>query len=272
MPDESIASSNASRTAPPAAGTTTSEGPESVEQLKQTIAVLEQELVACQRLAAIGNLAAMAAHEFRNLMTPLVARCEAALGLDDPAFREKTIDRSLTQAQRAVKVSERLLEFAHDEAEAPTACSVAEAVHEAIETITRPFDKDGISLQVSVPEDLRVTAQPDLFCQVFVNLLLNAREAMKGVRGPLTIRATRADDAIQIEIVDSGRGFSPEKIEQVVNPFFAADPTQRPNDWQEVGLGLSVCRMIAYRQGARMAVSTNDGAGCTFHLHWPAAD
>lgn len=242
---------------------------ESVEQLKATLQALQSELIACQRLALLGSLAAMAAHEFNNLMTPIVARTEAALHGGDVAFMRKTLDRTLTQSQRAIAVSRHLLDLAHCETELGEKCAVAEAVQEAVETATRPFEKDGIHLRVTVPEELEVRARSDLFCQVLLNLLLNARTAMKNREGVLAITAEADDVCVRIDVRDSGKGISPEQIENVFNPFLAADPRARPNDWQEVGLGLSVCRLIAHHHGASLRVLANDGPGCTFRLCWP---
>ena len=138
--------------------------------------------------------------------------------------------------------------------------------------MTRPLEKDGIQLHVAVPDDLRVNARNDLLCQVLLNLLLNARRAMKDGGGPLTVAATAVDGQVQIEVRDSGSGISAETLDQVLNPFLAADPRERPTDWQQVGLGLSVCRMIARHHGATLQAFANDGSrGCTFRLMRPAA-
>lgn len=241
----------------------------SAEQLQAALQAIQDELVACQRLALLGSLAAMAAHEFNNLLTPIVARTEAALHGNDVAFMRKTLDRTLTQSQRAIAVSRHLLDLAQCETSPTETCTVCETVQEAIETATRPFEKDGIDLRVTVPEGLEVRARGDLFCQVLLNLLLNARAAMKNREGVLVISAEVDGDRVQIDVRDSGKGIPPEQIENVFNPFLAADPHARPNDWQEVGLGLSVCRFITHHHGASLRVLANDGPGCTFRLRWP---
>jgi signal transduction histidine kinase len=244
---------------------------ESVESLQTVVQELEQQLVECQRLALLGNLAAMAAHEFRNIMTAIIPLSEEGLRTDDRVLLRKAADRALKQAKRALNMTDRLLGFAREEHGPVESCSVAECVEEAIVTSVRPFEKDGITLTVTVPDELRVTAHADLFCQVLVNLLLNARQAMKGQRGPLSIKATRDGDSVEISVCDSGEGFNSETLERVLNPFLAADPLERLTDWRQVGLGLSVCRMIVRRQGATLHATANKGTGCTFYLRWPAA-
>lgn len=243
----------------------------STDDLQARLSSLQEELLACQRLALLGNLAAMVAHEFNNLMTPVIARAEASLSMDDTAFMRKALERTLVQSQRAIAVTRHLLDMAHDAAAGDDEpASVHAAVTEAIETITRPFEKDGITLELDVPEDLRVKARPELLCQLFMNLLLNARAAMKGLEGELRVSAHANGDFVRIDVCDSGQGIEPDRLEKVVNPFLAADPHENPNDWRETGIGLSVCRMIARHHGARLHATNNDGRGCTFTVCWPS--
>lgn len=237
--------------------------------LQAALQAVQEELIACQRLAMLGSLAAMAAHEFNNLLTPIVARAEAALGGDDVPFMRKALDRTLTQSQRAINVCRHLLALAHNEHLPVEKCSVTNAVQEALETATRPLDKDGIELRTSVPDGLYVRASRDLLCQVLLNLVLNARQAMKERGGSLTITAQAVDDCVQIDVCDSGRGIPAEHLRDVMNPFLAANPHERPNDWQQVGLGLSVCRIIAHQHGATLQAFPNEGRGCTFRVRWP---
>ena len=245
-------------------------GADSVATLRATVAALRDELLACQRLALLGNLTAMITHEFNNLLTPLMARAEAALATNDVAFMRKALDRVLVQSQRAMHVMRHLLALAHGNGDAPVLCAVADAVREALETLTRPLEKDGIDAQVDVPTDLRVPARPELLCQLLLNLLLNARAAMQGGHGTLRITARRSGALVRIDVSDTGRGLSPEQIRDVFNPFLAADPAAEPGDWRRVGLGLSVCRLIARHHGARLSVAANPGPGCTFTIEWPA--
>lgn len=240
--------------------------------LEAALRGLQEELLACQRLALLGSMAAMVAHELNNLMTPILARAEAALTMNDPALTRKTIERTVTHAQRAIAVAGHLLDLAQGADGGPDTCNVAAVVQEALETATRPFEKDGIEVRVSVPAELHVRVRADLLCQVLLNLLLNARAAMKGLgAGALTISAAGEGEMVRIDVRDTGRGIPAEKLERVFNPFLAADPQARPHDWQQVGLGLAACRLIARRHGATIRALANPDRGCTFRLTWPVS-
>jgi len=243
----------------------------SVDELRANLARLQDELIAQQRLAMLGTMSAMVAHEFNNLLTPVVARAQDALDRDDVPAMRKALDRTLVQAQKAITITQHLLGLARDSDEQPRVCNVAAAVQEAVESATRPFDKDAIELRVNVSPDLNVRARPVWLEQVLLNLLLNARAAMQSRGGVLSISAHRDGRHIAIDVCDSGTGFPPGQLENVLNPFLASDPKQQPCDWQAIGLGLNVCRTITRQHDATIQASTNDGPGCTFHLRWPAA-
>lgn len=245
---------------------------EALTQLQATARGLEEQLIAFQRLALLGTLSATIVHEMNNLMTPILARAEFALGTGQPADMRKALERSQVQVQRAMVVIERLLALAKPGEFPIESCRVAAAVQEAIETTTRPFEKDGIDLHVSVPEDLHVRAQFDLLTQVLLNLLLNARQAMKGLRGKLTVSARRDGRHVVISICDNGKGIPPKRLADVINPFLAATDGADPSAWQSVGLGLKVCQIIVQRHGATIEALPNDDRGTTFRLHWPAGE
>lgn len=251
---------------PPAEGTSATQ--EEQEVLRRRIAALEDELLGAQRRAALGTLAAVIAHEFNNLMTPVLPWVELALETGRVEDMRKALERTQAQARRATAVTQRLLDVARGRELPVEACSVRAAVEQAVAAATRPFEKDGIELSVSAPPELRVRAQPDLLVQALLNLLLNAREAMKGARGPLSIVAQSDGEFVRIAVRDSGRGLSREQVDEVLNPFLAAEDVDRPPPG--VGLGLSACRLIARKHGATLRARCNEGRGCTFELRWPA--
>lgn len=226
-------------------------------------------LIESQRLALAGTRAAMMAHEFNNLMTPVLARAMHAVQTGDMEMGKKALDRTVTQVQKAIELSRHLLRIADPDAETATETDVAVAVEEAIAESIRPFDKDGIDLTVDVPAGLKIKARPVLVEQVLLNLLVNAREAMKGMSGPLRISAEDQNGDVLIHVCDSGRGIDDDDIAERFAPFLSADEEAEPLDWRKVGLGLHVCRLIAHENGAQISVRANEGRGCTFTLRWP---
>jgi len=232
---------------------------------------LQQELVVYQRQTMLGTLAGIIAHEYNNLMTPVLARAQDAVSRDDVAAMRKALATTAQQTEKALQFTRQVLQLADGKEVPLAACRVAELVDAAITAAVRPFEKDGIELELRIPSELRIRAQPLLFQQVLLNLLLNARNAMKGRRGKLSVVASREGNLVEIAVCDRGVGMSSEMLNSVVNPFLEADANARPGDWSSVGLGLSACRTIVQQHGGTMRADANDGPGCTFRLRWPAA-
>jgi signal transduction histidine kinase len=232
---------------------------------------LQQELVVCQRQAMLGTLTAIIAHEYNNLMTPVLARAQDAVARDDVAAMRKALTTTARQTEKALRFTRQVLQLADGKELPLEACRVADLVDAAITSAVRPFEKDGIELELRIPDDLYVRAQPLLFEQALLNLLLNARAAMRGRRGRLSVAARREGDMVVVAVCDSGVGMSAEMLDEVINPFLAADADAHPGDWSSVGLGLSACRKIAQQHGGAVRAEVNDGPGCTFRLRWPAA-
>lgn len=220
----------------------------------------------------IGSLTAVIAHEFNNLMTPLVASAELAISSDDPELMKKTLTRGMNQAQRAIELSRRLLDLADARSEPPAAVRLADAVQAALDTAIRPGKQETMLLRVVVPTELHVRAHRDLLVQLLMNLILNGHKACEGGRASLTISARRTDGEVEIDVCDSGKGLPKEYVDRVLNPFLAADPAATPCDWMGVGLGLCACRIIARKQNARLHFIVNDSGGCTVRVHWPVAE
>jgi signal transduction histidine kinase len=98
--------------------------------------------------------------------------------------------------------------------------------------------------------------------QVFMNLMLNAIEAMKDSGGELTVKSELQDGQLQFSVSDTGVGLPPEKMEQVFSAFFTTKP-------QGSGMGLAVSRSIVESHGGRLWATANDGRGATFHFTLP---
>jgi len=230
----------------------------------------QDELIDTQRHVLLGSVSAMIAHEFNNLMTPVLARAQDAVQRDDVPAMRKALDCTVRQTERAIEVTRRLLALAHGDDGPTRVCLLRDVVDDAVISLVRPFEKDGITFNVDVPGELRVMAQPVLLEQVLVNLLLNARNAaQRGAR--IALRAARGADAVIIEVIDNGCGISRERIETQINPFLQANSREDPCARRDVGLGLNVCRLITQRHGATIEARANDDSGCTFRVSWPAA-
>jgi len=246
------------------------------------LAALREQLTESQRLATVGTIAAVIAHEFNNLLTPIVSYCQMALGSvegdkADPAFVRKALQKSLTHATKAGRISASMLSLVRGEGDDDTV-AVRRLVDEALAVLARDPHKDGINLRVHVRPDLAVRGDPIQLEQVLLNLLINARQAMldgqEACRGAsLTIKADAAPDgdAVRITVTDSGPGIPERHLARIFEPFFTTKTTTRPGEPRGSGLGLHICKQIVERHRGRIEVESTPGKGATFSVLLPAA-
>jgi len=241
---------------------------EKLQSLERHLNQLEDQLIRAQRLAALGTMASMVAHEFNNILTPVVSYAQYALGRDDVDLMKKALEKAFTNGREAADVCQSLLAFGRGE-NTGTACLVDEVVAAAVKCLVRNLAKDNIELQIDVPPRLAVAVEGCLLQQVLYNLIINARDAMLGRPGRLKISAAQTEDGrVEVKVADSGAGIDPAVLPKIFDPFF----TTKNNGKSErggSGLGLAVTRHILEKHGAEIRVQSTPGQGTTFTLILP---
>jgi C4-dicarboxylate-specific signal transduction histidine kinase len=240
--------------------------------LARDVQTLQDQVVALQRLAVAGTTSAMLAHEFNNLMTPILARAVDALNRDDPDAMRRALERTVEQVKKAISMCRHLLRVADPDNEAaPRVTRAADAVETAVEEAIRPFRKDGIDLQLAIPGDLWIDTPALLIEQVLLNLLVNARQAMQSHRGELRVDGWGEHGCVVLRVRDSGCGIDAEELNHLFEPFLRTDAATDQTGWRGIGLGLHVCRLIVQERGGSIQVARNEQGGCDFETRWPAA-
>ncbi len=240
------------------------------EELERQLDQVREGLTHSHRLATLGTIATIIAHEYNNILTPVITYAQMALASpDDHALMKKTVEKSLAGAERAAKISSSLLGFAQ-EADLAHAARVPEVVDDAVSCLGRHPSKDGIDLQIDVP-DVLVAISPLNLQQVLLNLLLNARKVMRRTGGRMSVTGRATPDLVHLEVADSGPGIPEEIRDRLFEPFVTHrhDPTDATQ--RGTGLGLCICRDLVRSAGGTIGVESVPGQGATFHLTLPRA-
>jgi len=256
-----------------------------LEHLTRELFELRREVEHMHRLSLAGRVAGTLAHEFNNILTPIMNYAEMALASpEDQGLARKALERALAGSSHASRVATSILtlvsgseEMFHVEHCAHASCDVASAAEEAVACLSRPPERDGVELRVEVEPGLRVATDEIVVSQVLLNLMLNAVEAMRPGGGELSVRARALDsESVSIEVSDTGRGIPAERVERAFEPFSTFDRVMSDNlsggtegRSRGVGLGLTICRNLVERAGGEIALESAVGEGTRLRIRLP---
>lgn len=236
---------------------------------------VKEQLTESQRLATIGTIAAVIAHEFNNLLTPIVSYSQYALqsaesDKPDMELIKKALTKSFQSSNKAGKICTSMLSLARGHSIFGEV-TVQQLVDEVLAVLARDPQKDGIALRVQVQPDLKVQGDPVQLEQVLLNLLINARQAMLGRGGSLSVKAAASEDGSEIRILvtDTGPGIPEKLLPKIFQPFFTTKGTAKPGESRGTGLGLAICKEIVEHHKGRITVESEVGRGTTFTICLP---
>ena len=243
-----------------------------VQQNELHIKHLEQQIRATQKLASLGTMACLVAHEFNNILVPLIGYSEHALKHDDDIdLMRKALHKTVKHGNRAAMIVQSMLGLVRDQAEDRQPVSVASVVQDCFQCLARDLQKDRITVRLDIPPDLTACVAPGQLQQVLLNLIINARQAMLDRGGTLTIQVRSLDSAkIKIEVTDTGCGIEPDVLDKIFQPFFTTKADASRPDRQGTGLGLSVCKDIVEAYHGRIDVTSRPAHGTIFTITLPA--
>ena len=230
---------------------------------------LETQLAQADKLSSIGLLAAGVAHEIN---TPLAVISSYAQMLQkqmraDPRLGP-VLEKITQQSFRASEIANGLLNFSRTSTTEMRETNLNQVIRDTISLLEHQFKTAQVTVDTELADDLPVIqGNPGKLQQVFLNLLLNAKESMPG-GGRLRI-STLANGHVEAIVADSGSGIAPEHLKRIYDPFFTTKTTPRPGERRGTGLGLSVSYGIIQEHAGKIHVDSAIGAGTTFHLEFP---
>jgi len=244
-----------------------------LDRLERQFLDLRDQLRHAQRLASIGTMAAMLAHEFNNFFTPIVGYGRQALDTNDVALMRKAIEKTLTNTQILRQMADRIVGMVKNGETGTSRHLVRQLVDDSLGCLGRDLSKDNIAVNIQIDPELAVRVNGHQMQQVLFNLVLNARQAMLGRRGRLTIDAEPTGTGmIAIHVRDTGCGIRDEDLPLIFKPFFTTKQYADRPDKRGLGLGLAICRELVEEHGGELTVESRLGEGTTFTLTVPAAE
>jgi len=227
---------------------------------------LEATLIQSEKLAAVGQLAAGVAHEINNPLTAIIANAQLLQRMipDDEDVQEM-LDLIATAGDRASQVVRNLLDFSRKEHYDFVPTDINDTISKSLVLIQHELVSRSIELTFQPDNNLPlVLASFDHLQGVWLNLLLNAIDAIDDNIGKIHITTQKHNGEIHVIVEDSGKGIPPEQLTRIFEPFYT---TKEPG--HGTGLGLSVCHRIIKHHGGHMLVDSVVNSGTKFTVILP---
>lgn len=229
---------------------------------------LEEQLARSEKLAAVGQLAAGMAHEINNPLGGILVYSYLMLeDLDSDQPERTQVEKIIREATRCKEIIKGLLDFSRQLPSSLKAIDMNALILEMLALVENHLNFQNVALTTQLAPDLPpVQGDKSKLEQVFLNLFMNAGEAMAG-HGTLTVTSRRSSvAAVEIRVSDTGPGIHPDHLPRIFDPFFTTREVGRG-----VGLGLSVSYGIIQQHRGRIYVDTAVTTGATFVIELPAA-
>jgi two-component system, NtrC family, sensor kinase len=219
-----------------------------------------------ERLASLGMLSAGVAHEVNNPLGGILALTSLTLeDLPPGDTNRENLEEVIRQTQRCRDIVRRLLEFSRQTRRNTEPVDLNQVLLATLALVARQASFFNIQVVQDIDPNLpEVMADASQFQQVFMNILVNAAQAMDE-RGTITL-TTRCRGAVEVAIADTGKGIPPEQIDKIFDPFFTTKESG-----QGTGLGLSITYGIVTTHGGTIEVASEPGKGSVFTIRMPAA-
>jgi two-component system NtrC family sensor kinase len=237
-----------------------------VQERTQELQQVQDQLVRAGKMAALGELAAGVAHEINNPLTGVLTFSSLILKkLDESHPWKKDMENIVQQTTRCRNIVRGLLDFARQRKPDKKEWDI----HTLIDRTVILVENQARFQNIKIVKEFK-TGIPMLFLdgdqiqQVFMNIIINAADAMAGDGGTLTIRTNMKDGMAEVSFTDSGCGIAKEHLSKLFDPFFTTKETGKGT-----GLGLAISYGIIQSHGGDIGVESKVGKGSTFRIKLP---
>jgi PAS domain S-box-containing protein len=230
---------------------------------------LEQQVVQSERLAAMGAMIGGVAHELNNPLTSILGVSELLQDNETNETSRKQLAMLQQQARRAAEIVQNLTYFSRPPAPGKSKINLTEVVERTLNLHAYSLRKNNITVdflkEAGVPY---AVGDPHQLMQVFLNLIVNAEQAIREARdkGTLRIRLGKGDGTVWVSFHDDGPGIPKESLPSIFDPFFT---TKRPG--RGTGLGLSICKSVMKEHNGSVEAANSPEGGAVFTLALPVA-
>ncbi len=232
----------------------------------------QAELIQSSKLAAVGTFAAGIAHEFNNLLAGMLGYAQLGLATDDIETKNESLKVVVDTSRRGKSITGSLLTFARRQEPRRELADLYEAVQGTLTLMELELRKHSIQVVRDINPVPMTICDAGQLSQVFLNLLTNARDAMKPNGGTLTVSLTSDEQTIVLSVSDTGSGIPEQIRDKIFEPFFTTKGALGGSATPGTGLGLSVSYGIVKSHGGEFQVESEPGKGTTMTVRLPVVE
>jgi len=240
----------------------------SAEQEREKLRQLEDHLAHINRVSTLGEIAASLAHEIKQPIAAAITSANSCI--EWLAHEPPNLDRARAAAarldkygNRAAEIIDRIRSFYKKSPPQRELVDMNGIIEEMLTLLNGEANRYSVAMRTDLAADLpKIMVDRVQLQQVFMNLMLNAIEAMKDSGGELTVKSQLQDGQLQFSVSDTGVGLPTEGVDQMFSAFFTTKP-------QGSGMGLAISRSIVELHGGRLWAASNGRQGATFHFTLP---
>jgi two-component system NtrC family sensor kinase len=237
-----------------------------VQERTQELQQVQDQLVRAGKMAALGELAAGVAHEINNPLTGVLTFSSLMLKkVDETNPWKKDLENIVQQTTRCRNIVRGLLDFARQRKPDKKECDIHTLIERTVTLVENQAPFQNIQIVKNFGTDMPMLyVDADQIQQVFMNIILNAADAMTGNGGTLTIQTELRDGMVEVSFTDTGCGMSKEHLSKVFTPFFTTKETGKGT-----GLGLAISYGIIQSHSGDIEAESEVGKGSTFRIKLP---
>ncbi len=240
------------------------------KEAEKRIAQQQEALQQSEKMAALGGLLAGVAHELNNPLSVVMGQTTLLIETQEDEKTKSRAEKIFKAADRCSRIVKSFLALARRKPPEHKDVDIAGLIQSAIDLLGYQFRNENVELSLDIQENLPpVIGDVDQLTQVFLNLAMNATQAMHGWQGPhkLTLMAQKEEsgETILVSVIDTGPGVPQELRRKIFEPFFTT------KGGGGTGVGLALCLNIVAGHGGQVILEDTPGGGATFRIRLPIA-
>ena len=232
-----------------------------------------EQMVRFEKMASIGKLAAIVAHEINNPLAGILVYARLLLkrlskngGGETDAETKRSLETIAAESARCGEIVKGLLQFSRQERANMEPNDLNELIRQSVRLVQHKIDLMNVRAELRLDDSLgAVVCDAQQVRQALVALLINACEALQPNEGALQVESRRLDGVVEIRVADNGTGMDDETRQHIFEPFFTTKETGKGT-----GLGLAIVYGIVHGHSGEIEVESAPGRGTTFLIRLPA--